>query len=88
MLQSFHVVLIQNFKVNYRKQFMHYVFARINNDLHAFEIANAGNEVTVITVKNCYAKCGITEYIAENNDKELDEEFGNQVKELTGQVGI
>ena len=67
---------------------MHYVFARINNDLHAFEIANAGNEVTVVTVKNCYAKCGITEYIAENNDKELDEEFGNQVKELTGQVGI
>ena len=88
MLQSFHAVIIQNFKVKYRKQFMYYVFARINNDLHACEIANAGNKVTVVTVKNCYAKCDITEHIAENNDKELDEEFGNQVKELTSQVGI
>ena len=88
MLQSFHAVIIQNFKVKYRKQFMYYVFARINSDLHAFEIANAGNKVTVVTVKNCYAKYGITEHIAENNDKELDEEFGNQVKELTSQVGI
>ena len=88
MLQSFHAVIIQNFKVKYRKQFMYYVFARINNDLHAFEIANAVNKVTVVTVKNCYAKCDITEHIAENNDKELDEEFGNQVKELTSQVGI
>ena len=48
--------------------------------------AAALNEVTVDTIKNYFAKCGITEKIVEDNNQELDEKFANLVKELTSQI--
>lgn len=62
--------------------------AQIDNDLHASKVEKAvdilraikwvavtWNEVTIDTIENWFAKYGITEKIAEDNDGELDEEF-------------
>ena len=76
---------------------MRYVVAHINDDLFASEIAkgsidvpqaitwvtDAWKEVTVETIKNCFAKCGITEKTAESEDDAVDEEFSALFNELT-----
>ena len=75
---------------------MGHVISRITNDLSASDIAKevdilqaitwvaaAWNEVTEKTIRNCFAKCGILEQTAENDDAELDGEFAELFKELT-----
>ena len=37
-------------------------------------------------MKNCFAECGITKQIAEDNNDELGEEFTDVVKELVTQI--
>ena len=77
---------------------MRYVFSWIANDSSAFEIVNsvdflqaitwtpdAWKEVTTDAIKNCFAKCGIAEQRVEVND-ELDNEFEDVYKELTGEL--
>ena len=66
---------------------MRYIIARINDDLFAIEIAkgidilpaitwvvDAWKEVSVETIKNCFAKCGITEQTSKDEDDLVDEE--------------
>ena len=73
-LQPLDAGIIQSFKTMYRKKLMRYVVARRNNDLFASEIAkgidilqaitgvaDVWKEVSVETIKNCFAKFGITE---------------------------
>ena len=60
---------------------MRYVIARINDDLFTSEtakgidilqaitwVADAWNEVSVETIKNCFATCGTTEQTSEDKD--------------------
>ena len=74
-LQPLDAGIIQSFKTKYRKKLMRYVIARINDDLTASEIAkgidilqaitwvaDSWKEVSVETIKNCFAKCGITDH--------------------------
>ena len=95
-LQPLDAGIIKNFKVKYRKKLLRHVISRITNDLMASDIAKevdilqaitwlaaAWNEVTEKTIRNCFAKCGILEQTAENDDAELDGEFAELFKELT-----
>ena len=81
--------IIQSFKTKYRKKLIRYVIARINDYLFASEIAkgidifqaitwvgDAWKEVSVETIKNCFAKCSITEQTSEEDENDIvDEEF-------------
>ena len=80
-LQPLDAGLIQSFKTKYRKKLMRYVIARINDDLTASEIAkdidilqaitwvaDSWKEVSVETIKNCFAKCGITDQSGQDED--------------------
>ena len=82
--------IIQSFKTKYRKKLMRYVIARISDDLTASEIvkgidilqvitwvADSWEEVSVETIKNCFAKCGITDEIGQDEDDLVDEEFNS-----------
>ena len=94
-LQPLDAGIIQSFKTKYRKKFMRYVIARINDDLTASEItkgidilqaitwvADSWKEVSVETIKNCFAKCGITDQIGQDEDDLVDEEFNSIFNEL------
>ena len=75
------------------RKLMRYVLSRIANDRSAsfgFLQAitwtfDAGKEVTIDTIKNCFAKCGIAEQRFEVNDQ-LGDEFEDLFKELTGET--
>ena len=95
-LQPLDAGIIKNFKVKNRKKLLRHVISRITNDLSASDIAKevdilqaitwvaaSWNEVTEKTIRNCFAKCGILEQTAENDDAELDGEFAELFKELT-----
>ena len=82
-------------KINYRKKLMRYVIARINDDLFTSEtakgidilqaiiwVADAWNEVSVKTIKICFATCGITEQSSEDKDDIVGEEFNALFNEL------
>ncbi|XP_057305270.1 tigger transposable element-derived protein 6-like [Hydractinia symbiolongicarpus] len=89
-LQPLDAGIIQNFKVKYRKRFVKYVLARIQENTSETEIVKAINvlvairwiqdawkEVSSSTIKNCFQKCGIkrdSEEI-EENDGDDDLEF-------------
>ena len=73
---------------------MRYVIARINDDLTASEIAkgidilqaitwvaDSWKEVSVETIKNCFAKCGITDQIGQDENDLVDEEFNSLFNE-------
>ena len=77
--------MIQTFKTKYRKKLMLYVMKRINDDLFASEIAkdigifqaiklvaDAWKEGSVETIKNCFAKCCITEHTSEDENDIVD----------------
>ena len=92
-LQPLDAGIIQSFKTKYRKKLMRYVIARINDDLTASEIAkgilqaitwvaDSWKEVSVETIKNCFAKCGIIDEIGQNEDDLVDEEFNSLFNEL------
>ena len=94
-LQPLDAGIIQSFKTKYRKKWMRYVIARINDDLTASEIAkgidilqaitwvaDSWKEVSVETIKNCFAKCGITDQIGQDQDDLVDEEFNSLFNEL------
>ena len=94
-LQPLDAGIIQSFKTKSRKKLMRYVIARINDDLTASEIAKGINilqaitwvadswkEVSVETIKNCFAKCGITDQIGQDEDDLVDEEFNSLFNEL------
>ena len=87
--------IIQSFKTKYRKTLMHYVIARINDDLTASEIAkgidilqaitwvaDSWKEVSVERIRNCFAKCGITDQIGQDEDDLVDEKFNSLFNEL------
>ena len=94
-LQPLDAGIIQSFKTKYRKKLMRYVIARINDDLTTSEIAkdidifrvitwvaDSWKEVSVGTIKNCFAKCGITDQIGQDEDDLVDEEFNSLFNEL------
>ena len=87
-LQLLDAGIIQSFKTNYQKKSIHYVITRINDDSFASEIpkdidilqaitwvVDAWKEVRIETIKNCFAKCGITEQTSEDEDDIVDEEL-------------
>ena len=74
---------------------MCYVIAHLKEDLLASAIAKqidvlqpikwvakAQREVTVETIKNCFAKCGFTQETSETEDDVINEEFNAIFKEL------
>ena len=74
---------------------MHYVIARVRENLLVSEIANqidvpeaiewvvkARKEVNAEKIKNCFAKCGFTEETSEIEDDIVDEEFNALFKDL------
>ena len=94
-LQPLGAGIIQSFKTKNRKKLMRYVIARINDDLTAPEIAkgidilkaitwvaDSWKEVSVETIKNCFAKCSITDQIGQDEDDLVDEEFNSLFNEL------
>ena len=94
-LQPLVAGIIQSFKTKYRKKLMCYVIARINDDLTASEIAkgidilqaitwvaDSWKEVSFETIKNCFAKCSITDQIGQDEDDLVDEEFNSLFNEL------
>ena len=94
-LQPLDAGIIQSFKTKYRKKLMRYVIARINDHLTASEIAkgigivqaitwvaDSWKEVSVETIKNCFAKCGIADQISQDEDDLVDEEFNSLFNEL------
>ncbi|XP_057308163.1 tigger transposable element-derived protein 6-like [Hydractinia symbiolongicarpus] len=96
-LQPLDAGIIKNFKVKYRKRLVKYVLARIQENKSATEIIksvdilmaiqwvqDAWKEVTNLTIKNCFEKCGVVQGESElMEDKEDDLEFEALVKELT-----
>ena len=94
-LQPLDAGIIQSFKTKYRKKLMRYVIARINDDLTASEtakgidvlqaitwVSHSWKEVSVETIKNCFAKCGITDQIGHDEDELVDEELNSLLNEL------
>ena len=94
-LQPLDAGIIQSFKTKCQKKLMRYVIARINDDLFASEITkgieilqaitwvtDVWKEVNVETIKNCFAKCGITEQTNEYEDDIVDKEFNALFNEL------
>ena len=95
-LQPLDTGIIKNFKVQYRKKLLRHVIARISNDRSAPDIAKevdilqaitwvaaAWKEVSETTIKNCFAKCGIVQQVAENDESKLDDKFAELFKEIT-----
>ena len=99
-LQPLDVGIIQNFKVKYRKRLVKYVLARIQEDASATQtvkgvdvlvvirwLQEAPKEVTNLTIKNCFEKCGIkgdNELMDVEEDDDL--EFEALVKEVTTDI--
>ena len=94
-LQPLDAGIIKSFKTKYRKKLMGYVIARINDDLFASEIskgidiiqaitwvADGWKVVSVETIKNCFAKYGITEQTSEDENDIVNEEFNLIFNEL------
>ena len=95
-LQPLDAGIIQNFKVNYQKRVVKYVLVRTQEDASATQIVNgvdvpgaiwwlrAWKEVTNLTIKNCFEKCGIK---GDNELMEFEEnddlEFEALIKEFT-----
>ena len=88
--------IIKNCKVKHQKKLLRHTIARISNDRSASDIAKevdilqaitwvaaAWKEVSETTIKNCFAKCDIVQQVVENDECELDDEFGELFKELT-----
>ena len=79
--------IIQSFEVKYRKKLLCHVLARISNDCNAFDVvkvdilqaitwaAAAPKEVSEMTIKNCFAKCGTVQQVAEKDEADLNKEF-------------
>ena len=96
-LQPLNADIIQNFKVKYQRSLVKYVLARIQEDASAMQIVKgmdllvaiqwlqeAWKEVTNLTIKNCFEKCGIkgdNELMEVGEDDDL--EFEALVKEFT-----
>ena len=92
--------IIQNFKVRYRKRLVKYVLARIDQNQSATEIVKnvdilqairwvqeSWEEVTNVTIKNCFEKCGIIKKDDELMEiEENDLEFEALVRELAPDV--
>ena len=84
-LQPLDAGIIQNFKVKYQKRVVKYVLARTQEDASATQIVNgvdvpgaiwwlrAWKEVTNLTIKNCFEKCGIK---GDNELMEVEEDDG------------
>ena len=94
-LQPLDAGIIQSFKTKYREKLMCHVIARINDDLTASEIAkgidifhtitwvaDSWKEVGAETIKNCFAKCGITDQIGQDEEELVDQEFSSLFNEL------
>ena len=94
-LQPLDAGIIQNFKVKYRKRLGKYVLARINEYSSATQIIKdvnilmairwaqeAWKEVTGMTIKNCFEKCGIIKNDNLMEIKEEDLKFKALVQEL------
>ena len=94
-MQSFDAGITQSFETKYQKKLIRYVIVLINDYLCASEItkdidilqaitwvADTWKEVSDETIKNCFAKCGITEQTSENEDDIVDEEFNELFNEL------
>ena len=95
-LQSLDAGIIKNFQVNIKKNLLGHVIPRISNDRSASDIAKdfdipqgitwvaaPWKEVSEMTIKNCFAKCGIVQQSVENDESELNDEFSELFKELT-----
>ena len=99
-LQPLDVGIIQNFKVKYRKRLVKCVLARIQECGSATQIVKgvdvlvairwlqeARKEITNLTIKNCFEKCGIKE---DNELMEIEEdddlEFEALLKEFTTDI--
>ena len=91
---------MKNFKVKYRKRLVKYVLARIQEDASATQILKivdvivaiwwlqeTWKEVTNLTMKNCFEKCGIKGH---NEQMEVEEDddlkFEALVKEFTADI--
>ena len=99
-LQPLDVGIIQNFKVKNQKMLVKYLLARTREDTSATEIVKGVDvivatrwlqetqkEVTNLTIKNCFEKCGIK---GDSELKEVEEdddlEFEALVKEFTTDI--
>ena len=92
--------IIQNFEVKYRNRLVKYVLARIQEDASATQIVKsayvlvairwlqeAWKEVTNLTIKNCFEKCGMkgdNELMEVKEDDDL--EFEALVNEFTTDI--
>ena len=99
-LQPLDAGIIRNFKVKYRKSLVKYVLSRINDNAFAAEVVQdvnilmairwvqrAWKDVTPLTVKRYFEKCGFREGDDElMEDVDVDEEFSALVKELSSDV--
>ena len=99
-LQPLDAGIIRNFKVKYRKRLVKYVLSRIREDTSATQIVKgvdvlaairwlqeAWKEVTNLTIKNCFEKCGIKgddELMEIQEDDDL--EFEALVREFTTDI--
>ena len=99
-LQPLDAGIIRNFKVKYRKRLVKYELSRIREDTSATQIVKgvdvimairwlqeAWKEVTNLTIKNYFEKCGIKgddELIEGQEDDDL--EFEALVRELTTDI--